>query len=320
MEGLLDSAEYRGKAPHAVPAPAPRQPSAFWHYNARFDPLEVIHRHAQSGLKPVPGFQTNFLGVRVDPRFCPSELSGLDGTVEAVPVPANWHADIAEWGAALRAVDLAQHRFTAIELGCGWGCWLNNAGVAARRAGLAVFLIGVDGDAGHLDFARQATAANGFQASQVKLSHGIAAAASGMALFPHQARAGQSYGNEPVLGASDEQRAHALLAGSHDLVPILSLDDIFAGHPRIDLLHVDIQGAEADLIVSSILVLRDRVAFMVIGTHSRQIEGRLFEALIEAGWLLEIERPAILSLDGRGPAVTVDGVQGWRNPRLLPVQ
>ena len=30
----------------------------------------------------------------------------------------------------------------------------------------------------------------------------------------------------------------------------------------------------------------------------------------------EIERPAIQTLDGDAPAVVVDGVQGWRNPRL----
>ena len=34
------------------------------------------------------------------------------------------------------------------------------------------------------------------------------------------------------------------------------------------------------------------------------------------GWRLEIERPAILSLDGDAPAVLIDGVQGWRNPAL----
>jgi hypothetical protein len=40
--------------------------------------------------------------------------------VEPIPIPANWHADIAEWAAALRAVDLARGSFTMAELGCGW--------------------------------------------------------------------------------------------------------------------------------------------------------------------------------------------------------
>jgi hypothetical protein len=37
---------------------------------------------------------------------------------------------------------------------------------------------------------------------------------------------------------------------------------------------------------------------------------------LKAGWLLEIERPALLKLNETGPAIWVDGVEGWRNPRL----
>jgi hypothetical protein len=40
--------------------------------------------------------------------------------------------------------------------------------------------------------------------------------------------------------------------------------------------------------------------------------------LLASGWELEIERPAIFVLEPGGPRITVDGVQGWRNPRLLP--
>ena len=88
-------------------------------------------------LPATPGYVTNFLGVRIDPAFAPEALAGKAGTVEPVPIPANWHADIAEWAAALRAVELAGDTFRMIELGCGWGCWMNNTGAAARRAGKA---------------------------------------------------------------------------------------------------------------------------------------------------------------------------------------
>ena len=74
----------------------------------------------------------------------------MAGVVEPVPIPANWHADIAERAAALRAVEQAHGTFKVVELGCGWGCWLNNTGVAARTLGLAVTLIGVEGDEGHI--------------------------------------------------------------------------------------------------------------------------------------------------------------------------
>ncbi|MFC6477505.1 hypothetical protein ACFQDN_14635 [Pseudomonas asuensis] len=41
-----------------------------------------------------------------------------------------------------------------------------------------------------------------------------------------------------------------------------------------------------------------------------------FDHFIQNGWVLEIERPAVLQV-GEKPNVLVDGVQGWRNPRLI---
>jgi hypothetical protein len=98
---------------------------------------------------------------------------------------------------------------------------------------------------------------------------------------------------------------------------MVALDDVVL-YPRIDFLHVDIQGGEADLVESCMTVLQRKVAYMFVGTHSRQIEGRLFETLLRAGWRLEIERPGMLKLDGEVPHMWIDGVQGWRNMVLLP--
>src|SRR5207302_1355842 len=101
-------------------------------------------------------------------------------------------------------------------------------------------------------------------------------------------------------------------------LPTISLTDLVGVRPKLDLLHVDIQGGEADLIESSRALLDERVAYLVIGTHSREIEGRLFAELLGGSWRLEIERPAILALGPTGPRTTVDGVQGWRNLSLAP--
>jgi len=290
--------------------------SPFFHYNATFDPQEVIRRHAAADPKAHAGYLTNFLGVLIDPKFFPTILENRAGQVEGLPIPANWHADIAEWGAALRAVDLARDAFTVIELGCGWGCWMNNTGVAARRAGLRPHLVGVEGDAGHVAFAMEACAANGFAPEQVNVHTGIAASTSGVALFPRQEKAGVTWGLEPILAATDEQRRSAAESGAYGELPMIALDQLAAPHGRIDLLHVDIQGGEADLIASCAPLLSQKFAYLVVGTHSRQIEGRIMETLFQAGWALEIERPAILAIDADGPRVTVDGVQGWRNPSL----
>jgi hypothetical protein len=292
---------------------AQRQASPFFYYNAMFDARATIARHSRTDLVSHPDYLTNFLGVRIDPKFVPSILDGRAGEVEGIPIPANWHADIAEWAAALRAVDLAHETFTVAELGCGWGCWMNNTGVAARAAGLDVQLIGVEGDEGHIAFAREACAINGFAPEQVTLYHGIAAASTGTALFPRQDTAGEQWGLEPMFAATAEHREAAVRLGEFDELPTISLADLTSHCEKLDLLHVDIQGGEADLIESSRPVLDEHVAYIVVGTHSRQIEGRVFTQLLGQNWLLEIERPAIISLGPGGPTTAVDGVQGWRN-------
>jgi len=297
----------------------PSVDSPFYHYHATFDPIEVMRRHAAPDVVASPGHLTNFLGVRIDPKFLPHVLAGRAGEVEDIPIPANWHADIAEWGAVLRAVDLARGHFTVVELGCGWGCWLNNAGVAARRAGLAVTLVGVEADAGHIGFAKEACAANGFAPETLTLHRGVAAASSGWALFPRQEEAGINWGLEPVFGASEEQRGAAKESSAYDELPMIGLDDIMAPHDRIDMLHIDIQGGEADFIAGCLPALQARVAYLVIGTHSRPIEGAIMQTLLGAGFILEMERPAILVLAGNAPTVKVDGVQGWRNAGLCCV-
>ena len=292
--------------------------SPFYHYAATFDAEATIRRHAKSGIEADPRWLTNFLGVRIEEHYLPEVLGGKAGTIEGTPIPANWHADIAEWAAALRAVDLAHDTFTVAELGCGWGCWLNNAGVAARSRGLKPLLIGVEGDEGHLAFARQCCALNGFTADEVTLHRGIAAARGGTALFPRQDIAGQRWGLEPVFGASEEQKREAARSGNYDILPMIPLDEVVGARGPLDLLHVDIQGGEADLIERSRPILDRSVAYVLIGTHSRVIEGRIAAALEGERWRLEVERPAIVKLQLQGAVTEVDGVQGWRNMALRP--
>lgn len=292
--------------------------SPFWHYNTSFDAEDVIKRYAVDSPPAQEGMVVNFLGVAVDPKIFPPILREKAGTVEPVPLPSNWHADIAEWGAALRSVDLSGARFTMIELGCGWGCWMNNMGAAARSTGREVHVIGVEGDVGHVEFAHEALARNGFAEDQWTIVNGIAAGEEGVALFPKQDHAGGSWGLEPVFGATEQQRDEAVASGKFDILPMVSLARIAADHERIDLVHIDIQGGEVDVVEACLDTLNDKVAYLVIGTHSRQIEGRLFDLLGDAGWLLEMERPAILSLPPEGPLTRVDGLQGWRNRRIHP--
>lgn len=294
--------------------------SPFYHYHSLFDPVGLVRKYAVGALTAHLGYQTNFMGVRVDPRYLPEVLGSRVGELEGLPIPANWHADLAEWGAALRAVDIAPGPdFVMAELGCGWGCWMTNTGVAAKKRGLRVKLMGIEGDAGHCEFARECLLTNNFEDAEFSVTRGVAAAQCGQALFPKQDRPGVAWGLEPVFGASAEQVHRATAGGSFDVLPMIPLAELFSDVSRVDLLHVDIQGGEGDLLDGTRAVLDEKVAYIVVGTHSRQLEGRIMTTMLQAGWILEMERPAVLALNARGePRIEVDGVQGWCNPRLHP--
>jgi len=295
--------------------PAGQNP--FWHVQASFDPVEVMKRYAAPYLEPSPRHLTNYLGVKIDPAFFPELLKDRAGTVEPMPSPNNWHADIAEFGAALRAVDLSKDTFTVAELGCGWGCWINITGVAARRAGKKVFLIGIEGDPAYIEFARQSLPDNGFKESEFELYHGIAAGYSGVALFPQQPPGGGEWGLQPILNPTEEQVEKAKEDGSSTILPAVDLASIVETHGDLDLLHIDIQGGETAFLESCIDLCNRRVHYVLVGTHSRLIEGKLEELMYANGWVLEVDRPEISSLDDGVQILRVDGVQGWRNSRFM---
>ena len=292
-------------------------PNHFFHYSASFDPTELIRRYAVHGQTPTPGMLTNFLGVMIPPELFPSILDSRGGTVEEIPIPSNWHADIAEWGSALLSVDRAHGSFRIVELGCGWGCWLNNMGAAARSRGLQIELIGIEGDADHIAAAEQILSINGFDQSQYKIIHGVAAPRRGTALFPVVASPGASWGSEPVLDASENQIAEARASGDYAVLDALPLEEI-AGGKTINLLHIDIQGGETAFVRDNLAAISTHVKRVLIGTHSRKIEGDLVQLMTDQGWTMEMDRPAIVGLYADKPVTKVDGVHLYRNDRLEP--
>jgi FkbM family methyltransferase len=293
--------------------------SPFYHYNSSFNPLNLISKYSVENLNASKTFFTNFVGLKIAPEYMPECVRNRVGTVECPPIPANWHTDIAELGAVLRAVDLtSDNRFIMGEMGCGWGCWMGISGLVAKKRGLDVKLYGIEGDKKHISWAKENMINNGFSEKEYAIVEGIASATSGKALFPLADKETIHYGLEPIFNASDLEIQKALKNKSHEILPMVPLEKIFSGESRVDLLHVDIQGGEVDLISGSMDYLSKHVSYLVIGTHSRSIEGKLIDILLKNGWILEIERPAIFHMKQSELVTAVDGVQGWRNPELLP--
>lgn len=299
-----------------VAAPPPRRPgSPLDHYFCEFNAAAVMEAFARKGQIASPGLVTNFLGTRISPQVYPALLDPMAGTVEPQPDPGNWHADIAEWAAALRSVDVARGSYRIIELGCGWGCWITNMGVAARSRGLTVDLIGIEGDRNHLDNARETLALNGFAPSEYRLYHGVAGPRPGKAIFPDPEAGNAHWGGEPEFYPLPARLAEAERTPGLQVLDCRTLDDMAAGG-IIDLLHIDIQGGETAYVAGNADAMKRLVRRVLVGTHSRAIEGELFAHFLDRGWLLEMERPAIAPPQGGRPITRIDGVQLWRNPAL----
>jgi hypothetical protein len=307
VRDFISSEEFRSKVP-------PPQPNPLSHFNASIDVEQIVRSAVNPRRVPLAGHYVNFLGVAIPTKVF-SFLEDKGGQLDHVPIPANFHADMAEFAAVLRAVSLAKKRFAMLELGCGWGCWMSNTAVAAKSRGLSREVIGIEGDEKHLGFARETMAANGISSSEYRLLRGIAASRSGDALFPTDKA--ENWGKEPKFNLPEAEAKLLISSGDYERVTMIALEDAIGDRDRLDLVHMDIQGGEATLVSECIDLLTKRVHYLVIGTHSRVIEGRLFDVLHNAGWELEVERPAILRLEhGKAPFTSIDGVQGWRNPQL----
>ena len=289
---------------------------ALYHYYCEYDAFGLILSFALKDQTPEPGMVKNFMGVKVPPSVYPPVLEALQGKIEPVPDPGNWHADISEWAAALLSVVRAKDgRYRIVELGCGWGCWLVNMGAAARARGLSVDLIGIEGDANHLINAREVLLLNGFSDEEFSLHHGIAAAKPGKAIFPNPEQGTAAWGGAAIFDPDRKTLAAAERDPAVQVLNCLTLETL-SGAQVIDLLHIDIQGAETAYVRGNMASLDRLVRRVLIGTHSRIIEGELMSHFLQAGWVMEMDRPVIAPLYAGKPVTGIDGVQLWSNPKL----
>ncbi|MDF1738767.1 MAG: hypothetical protein P1U86_06390 [Verrucomicrobiales bacterium] len=282
--------------------------SVFDFYNSSIDLEALIRRFSDLAIGADPDYFTNFLGVKVPAAVYPPVLEGREGQVEAPPLPANWHACVAEWGAVIRSVMLSGDAFRMVELGCGWGCWLNNGLKLAEISGKSGAAIGIEGDLGYVEMARQILDLNGFDKGEASVLHGVAGPTGKRAFFP--IREGAEYGLEPIFvdeSSAEEERIGGMLVE----VDVYGLDKLFGEGEKINLLHIDIQGGEVEFLRDNLESLNAVVEYLVIGTHSRLIEGELIALLSTNGWKLEIERPAVFEISGDEFTTSIDGLQGW---------
>jgi FkbM family methyltransferase len=283
--------------------------------------LAIFSEFVNPDAKPEPGFIVDFLGSRIRATSVWKDARNLAGQLLDIPVPADFHAETIEWIGLLKAVRSARNRYVAMELGAGFGPWIVAGGVAARRRGIkSIRLYAVEGDPQHFRFLTQHFADNRFEPDQHVLIRAAVGATDGLATWPvlDEAAASESWGDRPIRSTGDY--AGRSLSDTQP-VPVVAMRDLVVREPLWDLIHIDIQGDEVAVCGSCVEELSARVKWLIVGTHSRKIDGDLLELMCSAGWLLEHEKPAKFTFFSNPATLeamtTLDGTQVWRNPRFF---
>lgn len=287
--------------------------------------VQLLESFRVPGRRPKPGFIVDFLDVRTRLTSLATPQRAFEGVLD-IPVPGDYHAEAIEYIGLLKSVVAARGQFVALELGAGWGPWLVAGAKAARLRGIGtVRLYGVEADPTHFEFMVRHFIDNDLDPNAQHLFQAAVGLERGRARWPKIADPANDWGSRPArldTGGPNEQDASYLgsLLDEYIEVDILPVTDILEREAHWDLVHIDVQGWERLVCQHALSLLNTRVAYLVIGTHSRKLDGDLVDLFHSEGWVLEHEKPSrftfvpgVKLLESMNEA---DGTQVWRNPRL----
>ena len=239
------------------------------------------------------------------------------------PIPDDgFHAEGIEYVALLDAIERFANdgTFVAVEAGAGWGPWLAMAGVVCRSRGVKdTHLIGIEASPARFALMCRHLAFNQLDQHHgvtVELFEGAVWSHDGVIYFPDSAV--EDMGAAASTDGSDMDYRGQQMAMRE--VPCTRLPSQVGEGREVDFLHIDVQGAEGEVVTSHLDWLNQRVHSMMIATHSRPLEGELMTLLNANDWMLHREKPchfeAGRAIDDWCGATTVDGSQYWINGKF----
>lgn len=270
------------------------------------------------------GYFSNFLGTMTRAHywaFSPEHMAIFSrNRYQKAAVPRD--ETIIDLAGVLRAVNDAKEKFTMAAVGCGWGRWLVSGAAAARQRGLPFFLIGVEAEPTHFQWISEHLRDNDIDPSGHVLLEAAAAQNAGQAWFCYGNPAawyGQAMvSDDSLTPAAEPNGAPTYCGNAVRRVPTVGLAEIARHAPKIDYLHMDIQGAELDFLSGDPDILDRTVKRVLVGAHSAAIEEGLRSLFSGLGWHCEHDLPMNSVIQVAGVTVNVgDGEQGWLNPREI---
>jgi FkbM family methyltransferase len=140
----------------------------------------------------------------------------------------------------------------------------------------------------------------------------------GAGFLPVHEHIKDDWGKAVIFGAIDELKEdyRGNTIDGFEPVRVVSIETLFEPYDRINVMHVDVQGAEAAVITSAIETINRKLETLVVGTHTRQIEFEISELLARNDWDLQEELATEFQVASGRVVYSKDGCQWWINRRL----
>jgi hypothetical protein len=254
------------------------------------------------------GFVFNVAGARARQNYFPRHWFD-----EVSRITLN--EEMFEWVDIVETVLASSGSYVIVYLGTGYGRWLVNAGLLARRFSRMPFLVGVEAEDTHFSWLKQHLSDNEISSAEQRLFH--APIGGGRQDVPFTLGHAEEWYGQSVLPSTDYGFGNWPNARV-ELRRSITLEDAIGDLSAVDLLDLDIQGMEREVVSSSIEFITGHVRRLHIGTHSREIEKNLRTLMTEAGWKSRFDY-GCATPNQQTPAGMVDfqdGVQSWINPHL----
>jgi len=217
------------------------------------------------------------------------------------PVYPAFDEEYFEWVDLLEAVAAAKGHFTMLELGAGWGRWTARGAAAADQLGVPYTLVAVEAEPTHFRWLTESLKENGVRLEVCRLLQAAVTAKDGTVGFQvgdATASYGQSIGGPVEISA-------------------VSLATLIEPLERVDLIDMDVQGAELEILQASRECLQRKVRRIHVETHSWSLHRDVKAVFAELGWRRHClfegntgDKTAFGRINFQG------GVQSWLNPAL----
>jgi FkbM family methyltransferase len=252
-----------------------------------------------SGRVPA-GFHADFLGSTFRGAFHGESSPESPERFVAASYPP-FDEEYFQWIDLLESVDSAKNVFTMLELGAGYGRWTARAAAAVCQRGLPYRFVAVEAEPTHFQWLLQNLQDNGIDLAHCRLVHAAATSKDGKVCFDAGDPAG-SYGR--AIGGTTE-------------IDAISLPTLLLPLDRVDLIDIDVQGAELDVLASAAGSLDQKVRRVHLETHSDYLHAETLRYFRRLGW-----KPHFLfegDTADETPYGRINfqgGTQSWLNPRL----